>query len=71
MTVAVPSAVHANGHGPGLKNDPQPAAQIASASPEDEKLVINTIRCLAADLCQEVSQDFETLGGIRLDLVER
>jgi dihydroxyacetone synthase len=56
MTVAVPSAVQANGHGPGLKKDPQPAARVAS--PEDEKVVINTIRCLAADLCQEVSQDF-------------
>jgi hypothetical protein len=68
MTVAVPPAVHANGHGPGLKKDPQPAAQVASASasPEDEKVVINTIRCLAADLCQEVGRydttRYDTVG---------
>lgn len=35
--------------------------EVADEQAEDEKLVLNTIRCYAADLCQEVSDFFSAL----------
>lgn len=44
-----------NGH-PADALDERPHVPAKAGSKEDEQLVINTIRCLGADLCQQVSQ---------------
>lgn len=44
-----------NGHEAG-ELDESPRVPAKAGSKEDEQLVINTIRCLGADLCQQVSR---------------
>lgn len=52
MAPAVAATEPVSGHGAGLEKKPKVPAQAGKA--EDETLVLNTIRCLAADLCQQV-----------------
>jgi len=53
MAPSVAATEDVSGHGAGLDKNPKVAAGVSSAG--DEKIVVNTIRCLAADLCQQVS----------------
>jgi hypothetical protein len=55
MAPSVAAADTHPGNSDSLKSKPNVPAKAAPA--EDEMLVLNTIRCLAADLCQEVSHD--------------
>ncbi|WVQ99141.1 transketolase [Kwoniella sp. CBS 9459] len=50
MTV-ITTGNQANGHSSGLAKKPATTDKVAT--PGDEQLVLNTIRCLAADLCQQ------------------
>lgn len=52
MAPSVAATEDVSGHGAGLDKKPKVPAQAGSAG--DEMLVLNTIRCLAADLCQQV-----------------
>lgn len=54
MAPSVAATEAVSGHGAGLDKKPKVPAQAGSAG--DEMLVLNTIRCLAADLCQQVSR---------------
>jgi hypothetical protein len=53
MAPSVAATEDVSGHGAGLDKNLKVAAGVSSAG--DEKIVVNTIRCLAADLCQQVS----------------
>lgn len=53
MAPSVSATEDVSGHGAGLDKKPKVPAELSSA--KDEQLVLNTIRCLAADLCQQVS----------------
>jgi hypothetical protein len=50
-----PTTKITNGHAAD-KLDERPHVPAKAGSKEDEQLVINTIRCLGADLCQQVSR---------------
>jgi dihydroxyacetone synthase len=52
MAPSVAATEDVSGHGAGLDKDLKVSAGVSSAG--DEKIVVNTIRCLAADLCQQV-----------------
>lgn len=56
MAPSVAATEDVSGHGAGLDKQPKVAAGVSSAG--EEKLVLNTIRCLAADLCQQVNLPF-------------
>jgi dihydroxyacetone synthase len=56
MAPSVAATESVSGHGAGLDKQPNVPAQVSSAG--EEKLVLNTIRCLAADLCQQVSPSY-------------
>lgn len=63
-----PSVAAADTH-PGFSDSLQqkPKVPAKAGSEGEEMLVLNTIRCLAADLCQEVSESCDTSGhGSRL-----
>jgi len=53
MAPSVAATEDVSGHGAGLNKQAKVPAGVSSAA--EEKLVLNTIRCLAADLCQQVS----------------
>lgn len=53
MAPSVAATEAVSGHGGGLDKKTKVPAKVSS--PGDEMLVLNTIRCLAADLCQQVS----------------
>lgn len=53
MAPSVAATEAVSGHGAGLDKQPKVPAKAGKA--KDEVLVLNTIRCLAADLCQQVS----------------
>lgn len=52
MAPSVAATEAVSGHGGGLDKQAKVPAKVSSA--DDEMLVLNTIRCLAADLCQQV-----------------
>lgn len=56
MAPSVAAADTHPGFSDGLSSKPKVLGKAAPA--KDEMLVLNTIRCLAADLCQEVSPVF-------------
>jgi hypothetical protein len=74
MAPSVAATEDVSGHGAGLDKDLKVPAGVSSAG--DEKIVVNTIRCLAADLCQQVSTPvlitgIWLTGSTRVDIPEQ
>lgn len=62
MAPSVAATESVSGHGAGLDKQAKVPAKAGKA--EDEKLVLNTIRCLGADLCQQVSTSLDSKDSL-------